>query len=125
MPEFAYAGASAVAPAIHAHLQHHLQLAAQRQERHVASLPSVETLASMVDVAFWASLRREEGYLPQISLAAVSPHETPHPLHFDQPLPLDAAALTRVAPAVERPGVHLAVAEANGRLQVWGIARTM
>jgi hypothetical protein len=125
MSDFAYAAASAVAPAIYAHLQHHLQLAAQRQERHLASLPSVETLAAMVDVAFWASLRREEGFLPRISLAAVAPHETPHPLLFDQPLPLDAAVLTRVAPAVERPGVHLAVAEDEGQLMVWGIARTM
>jgi hypothetical protein len=33
--------------------------------------------------------------------------------------------LTRVAPAVERPGVHLAVAEFEGQLLVWGIARTM
>ena len=125
MTDLAYAAARAVAPAIHAHLAHHLQLAVERKEPNLASLPSVEMLASMVDVAFWASLRREEGYLPRISLAAVSPHETPHPLHFDQPLPLDAAALTRVAPAVERPGVHLAVAETDGRLQVWGIARTM
>jgi hypothetical protein len=125
MPDFAYAAARAVAPAIHAHLAHHLQLAAQRRERNLASLPAVDTLAAIVDVAFWASLRREEGYLPRISLAAVTPAETPHPLHFDQPLPLDATVLTRVAPAVERPGVHLAVAESAGRLVVWGIARTM
>jgi hypothetical protein len=125
MPDFAYAAAGTVAPAIHAHLAHHLQQAAQRRERNLASLPSVETLAAMVDVAFWASLRREEGYLPRISLAAISPDETPHPLHFEQPMPLDAAVLTRVAPAVERPGVHLAVAESGGQLMVWGIARTM
>jgi hypothetical protein len=125
MTEFAYAAARAVAPAIHAHLRHHLQLAAERHERNLSSLPSEETLAAMVDVAFWASLRREEGYLPRISLAAVTPGETPHPLHFDRPLPLDAAVLTRVAPAVERPGVHLAVADYDGQLVVWGIARTM
>ncbi len=125
MPDFAYAAARAVAPAIHAHLAHHLQQAIHRRERNLASLPAVDTLAAMVDVAFWASLRREEGYLPRISLAAVHPAETPHPLHFDQPLPLEATALTRVAPAVERPGVHLAVAEFDGQLLVWGIARTM
>jgi len=125
MPDYAYAAARAVAPAIHAHLAHHLQQAVQRRERNLASLPAVETLAAMVDVAFWASLRREEGYLPRISLAALHPAETPHPLYFDRPLPLDATALTRVAPAVERPGVHLAVAEFEGQLLVWGIARTM
>jgi len=125
MPDFAYAAARAVAPAVHAHLRHHLELAVQRHERNLASLPSEDTLAAMVDVAFWASLRREEGYLSRISLAAVLPHETPHPLHFDSPLPLDAAVLTRIAPAVERPGVHLAVAERDGQLVVWGLARTM
>jgi hypothetical protein len=63
--------------------------------------------------------------VPRISLAALRPDETPHPLRFDHPLPLDAAALTRVAPAVERPGVHLSVMAIDGRLRVWGIARAI
>jgi hypothetical protein len=125
MPDLAYAAARAVAPVVHAHLAQHLANAAQRGEQHLASLPPEPTLAAMIDVAFWTSLRREEGYLPRISLAAVRPDETPHPLHFDHPIPLDATALTRVAPAVERPGVHLSVAESPGGLMVWGIARTI
>jgi hypothetical protein len=125
MPEFHYAAAGEVAPAIHAYLAHHLEQAQARHELNLTSLPSIETLAAMIDVAFWTSLRREETYVPRISLAALRPDETPHPLRFDHPLPLDAAALTRVAPAVERPGVHLSVMEANGRLVVWGISRSI
>lgn len=125
MPDLAYASARVVAPAVHAHLAQHLRQAAARGESNLAAVPSTDTLAALVDAAFWASLRREEGYMPRISLAAVRPDETPHPLRFEEPLPLDPAILTRVAPAVERPGVHLGVAEVGGRLLVWGIARTL
>src|SRR5688572_19199289 len=111
MPDLAYVAARAVAPVVHAQLAQHLETAVQRGEHDLASLPPEQTLAAMIDVAFWTSLRREENYLPRISLASVRPDETPHPLRFDHPIPLDAAALTRVAPAVERPGVHLSVAE--------------
>src|SRR5688572_24950320 len=103
----AYAAAVAVAPLIHAYLSEHLAQAAARGEHHLASLPSVDSLAALIDVAFWTSLRREETFLPRISLASVDPDETPHPLLFERPLALDPAVLTRVAPAVERPGVHL------------------
>ena len=125
MNDLAYAAARAVAPAVHAHLSHHLQQAELRAERNLALLPTETAIAEMIDGAFWASLRREEGYEPKISLAFLEPSETVHPLMFDRPLSLDAAALTRVAPAVERPGVHLGVASVNGRLSVWGVARTV
>jgi hypothetical protein len=77
----------------------------------------------MIDAAFWTSLRREEGYVPRISLAFLSPEEADHPLTLDRPLPLAAGALTRVAPAVERPGIHIGVARLNGVLAVWGTTR--
>ena len=44
----------------------------------------------MVDAAFWASLRREESYIPKISLAFLTPEQTEHPLIFEHSLPLDA-----------------------------------
>ena len=46
--------------------------------------------------------------------------EDVRPLMFEQPLPLDPSALTRLAAAVERPGIHLGVWPQNGRLTVWG-----
>jgi hypothetical protein len=76
----------------------------------------------MIDAAFWASLRREEGYVPTISAAFLDPDGTRHPLRFEQPLPFAPDALARLAPAVERPGVHLGVWRRSGNLQVWGTA---
>src|SRR5271156_1705699 len=63
--------------------------------------------------------------MPRISLAFLSPEQTTHPLLFERPLPLDPAALTRVAPAVERPGVHLGVWRDAGGISVWGTTRTV
>jgi hypothetical protein len=48
-----------------------------------------------------------------------------HPLLLERPLPLTPAALTRVAPAVERPGIHLGVWHDGNELYVWGTTRTI
>src|SRR5687768_12794626 len=32
-------------------------------------MPDAETIEAVIEAAFWASLRREEGYTPRISLA--------------------------------------------------------
>ena len=124
MPSLTYASARDVAPAIHGLLADHLALAIARGEDGVASLPPEETIAALIDAAFWASLRREETYVPRISLAPLRPEEALHPLRFFQPLPLTPPALARVAPAVERPGVHLGVS-GSSPLTVWGIARAL
>src|SRR4051794_23915578 len=71
----------------------------------IAAPPDLNALETLIDVAFWTSLRGEEGYVPIISLALVSPEESPHPLRFAEPLPLKPATLAKVAPAVERPGI--------------------
>jgi hypothetical protein len=96
-------------------------------ERATAStpVPDAADVAAVVDAAFWASLRREEGSSPAISLALVSPERAGHPLIFEQPLPLAPDPLTRLAPAVERPGIHLGVWRFGDELRVWGAARTL
>ena len=125
MNDPAYAVARAVTPRIHAHFSDHLAGARDRGHRHLASVPDAAAIEAMIDVAFWASLRREESYIPKISLAFLAPEETDHPLVLERSLPLDAAVLTRVAPAVERPGIHLGVTRVDGELRVWGTARTI
>lgn len=82
--------------------------------------PDIADVEEMIDAAFWASLRREEGYLPTISAAFLDPDGARDPLRFEQPLPFAPDALARLAPAVERPGVHLGVWRRSGELQVWG-----
>ena len=88
-------------------------------------LPDAAVVGSLVDAAFWASLKREEGYVPAISLAFVPPSPDVHPLSFAKPLSLDPSGLARLGPAVERPGIHLGVWWNNDRLAVWGMAHTI
>ena len=120
-----YPAARGVAPTVYEHFARHLAEAQQREDAPLAAIPDAETIETMVDAAFWASLRREESYIPKISLAFLTPEQTAHPLIFEHPLPLDAAALVRLAPAVERPGIHLGVSRDGANLLVWGTAQAI
>jgi hypothetical protein len=121
----AYPSARIVAPRIELHFAEHLRAGRVAHDAQMAVAPDAAAVEAIVDAAFWASLRREENYLPRISLAFVSPEQTIHPLHFERPLPLTAAALARVAPAVERAGIHLGVWRCEGELRVWGTTRAI
>jgi hypothetical protein len=90
-----------------------------------APRPSVAAFEEIISAAFWASLRREEGRSPKISLAYISPEEVKGPLRFASPLPLEPNVLVRLAPAVERPGIHLGVSTFGGQLRVWGTTRML
>src|SRR5216110_3010463 len=99
VPDPSYPAARAVAPKVRAHFERLLESAAPHDRRSV--LPDADAIEAIIDAAFWASLRREEGYVPKISLAFLAPGETAHPLTFERPLSLDPDVLTRIAPAVE------------------------
>lgn len=121
----AYPPARAVAPLVRDHLARRLDEARSRGDAGLAAPPDTAAIEAIIEAAFWASLRREEGYVPKISLAFVAPEHTAHPLLFERALPLAPAALTRVAPAVERAGIHLAVWRDNAELCVWGTVRAI
>lgn len=126
MPGQAYPAAHALAPRAHAHFARHRDDARARSRGPVARLPDTAAIASMIETAFWASLRREEGYVPRMSLAYVAPDESVEPLRLQRPLPLNAELLTRVSPAVAPAGVHLAVSrDGDGALAVWGTVRSL
>jgi len=119
----AYPAARDVAPRVYEHFARHRTAARERVDGRLAALPGATTIEAMIEAAFWASLRREETYIPKISLAFLSPEDTDHPLLFERPLPLEPAALVRLAPAVERAGIHLGVwPNGSGELAVWGTA---
>jgi hypothetical protein len=88
-------------------------------------MPDVVAIEAIIEAAFWASLRREEGYIPRISLAFVAPETVKGPLRFERPLPLAAQPLTRLAPAVERPAIHLGVWRDGEQFFVWGTTRNL
>jgi hypothetical protein len=124
LTEFPYVAASRVAPAVRAHFAHHLEDARARGEKDLASLPSDEEIAFALDSAFWASLRREEGYWPRVSIAFVAPEQTIHAIHFEQPVEMEPGRLVRIGPAVERRGIHLAVTPGQPT-KVWGATRVL
>ncbi len=124
MSEPAYPAARLVAPKVEEHFVQHL---ADGHGTGVSPLvaPTADTIEAIIDAAFWASLRREESYVPKISLVLLAPERATHPLMFEQPLPLVPAALVKVAPAVERPGIHLGVWHDGDGLSVWGTIRAV
>ena len=125
MKDPAYPAAHIVAPKVEAYFARHRADARRRGQMHIAPIPDAAAIEAVIDAAFWASLRREEDYVPKISLAFLTPAEAAYPLVFERPLPLEAGALTKVAPAVERAGIHLGVTRDGDELVVWGTTRTI
>jgi hypothetical protein len=120
-----YPAARDVAPKIRAYFVRHVMELEMRGAPQVGRVPEIDAIEAMIDRAFWASLRREEGYVPKISLVLLPPEDVSSPLLFERPLPLSPASLARIAPAVERPSIHLGVWRDDGELQVWGTTWTI
>jgi hypothetical protein len=122
--ETTYQAARSVAATIEAHFAAHIAAARERGEDKLAPNPDRVAIEAIIDATFWASLRREEGRSPKITLAFFPHEQVPQPLIFEHPLPLTPDVLTKLGPAVERPGIHLGVDCApDGQLHVWGATR--
>ena len=61
----AYPAGRAVAERVREHFAEHMDVP--------ELVPDVAHIEALIDAAFWTSLRREEGYVPTISLALVAP----------------------------------------------------
>ena len=120
-----YPAARVAAATVAAHFSRHHGAARAQGARELAAQPEAQVVEAIIDAAFWASLRREEGYAPKISLAFLAPEQAGQPLRFAQRLPLTPANLAHLAPAVERPGIHLGVWWEGEQLHVWGTTRTI
>ena len=125
MNEPAYSLAPAAASIAHAFFARHTPPVDERGGALPSLVPDSAAVVAIVDALFWASLRREEGRSPLISLAFVPPERAGQPMMFEQSIPLAPDELTRLAPAVERPGIHLGVWPDSGELRVWGSVRTL
>ncbi len=115
-----YPPARLVAPKAHEHFAKHLDAARGRGHNPIASLPAPDVIEKMINATFWASLRREEGYVPKISMAYLPPEHNEHPMLIQRPIPLTPAALAKIAAIVEHAGIHLGVWHYDGELCVWG-----
>jgi len=121
-----YQAAATAAPAIESHFKRLLQTALLQGGDELAPAPSEKIISSVIDVAFWASLRKEESRSPKISLAYLPPQLAGMPLVFEERILLTPYLLTKLAPAVERAGIHLGIWEdEGGELYVWGTTRSI
>ena len=115
-----YQAAKIVAPTIEAHFAKHLSDASAKGELDLAPQPPARVIEAILDSAFWSSLRKEEGHSPKISIAFLPPEQAGKPLLFTQILPLNANVLTKLAPGVERGGIHIGVWHDGYNLHIWG-----
>ena len=115
-----YQAAKLVASKIEAHFAKHLAEANAKGEVDLAPQPPARVVEAILDAAFWASLRKEEGHLPKISIAFLPPEQAGKPLIFAQTLPLNPNVLTKLAPGVERGGIHIGVWHDGYKLHIWG-----
>jgi hypothetical protein len=120
-----YPIARAVAGRIHQHFARNLTAELERGGTELAPLPDEAAIETMIDAAFWASLRQNERYPLKVTMAWLAPGDTRLPMNFSQRLPLDVEAVTRLAPAVERPGVHLGVWRDESGFHIWGATRRL
>ena len=117
-----YPAARRLAPLLEEHFARH-RAAGLSVPGPATAVPRAAVIERIIDAAFWASLRREEGYVPKISIALVPLETARHALVFERPIPLSSSALVRIAPAVERAGIHLGVSGESDALQIWGTTR--
>src|ERR1700761_3761094 len=108
LSEPTYLASRMVAPTIEQHFSQHLGNARNAgTQKRLAAEPQAHIIEAVIDAAFWASLLREEGKSPKISIALLPPEQSEQPLVFGRKLRLTPQYLTKLAPAVESPGVHL------------------
>lgn len=123
--EITYQAARTVAGQLKEHFSKLLTAAQERGDTELATEPHTQAIEAILDTAFWASLRHEEGRSPKISLAFLPPGQAEQPLLFAQRLPLLSTVLTKLAPGVERQGIHLGVWFEEDDFYVWGTTRNI
>ncbi|WP_221391686.1 putative sensor domain DACNV-containing protein [Dyadobacter sp. NIV53] len=125
VPVTTYKAARAVAGLVANHFDRHHTSAKRHYEYELAPKPGASTIETIIDTTFWASLRREEGRSPKVSIAFLAPEDVEKPLKFGERLPFTANSLTKLAPAVERSGIHLGVWQEGNEMYIWGTTRVI
>jgi transcriptional regulator with XRE-family HTH domain len=85
--------------------------------------PTHEQLRDLIEVAFWASLRSNEGRPTRVRVAVASRTMIPDAVALALPVEYDEPQVAKLAHVVPADGC-LAVSVSEGALRIWGIART-
>lgn len=114
-----YLAAKMVSSEIKEHFGKQYESSKQDHE-HVSLIPETYVIEAIIDTAFWASLRHEEGYVPKISVAYLPPKEGEHNLILRYPHRLTPHHLVKLSPAVIEAGIHLGIWHDGDDLCIWG-----
>jgi hypothetical protein len=125
LPAPTYNAARSVAESVERHFVDHHRALGPVYKEELAPRPGAALIEAMIDTTFWTSLRKEEGRAPKISLAFLPPELAGYPLVFERRVVLSPKHLTKLAPAVERSGIHLGVWHDGNELYVWGTTRVI
>jgi hypothetical protein len=83
--------------------------------------PSRPQLEALIEAAFWASVRRDEGRPVSFALAYVEPEEGNTSFIFKQPVPFATEGLARLGPAIQNSDARIGVWPGDGgELKLWG-----
>lgn len=118
-PTSTYQAAKITAPLLENYFEQYLLDVNSEVEKPI-NFPKAVFIESMIDAAFWASLRTEEARSPKISLAFLSPEQAEQPLLFGNKLRLTPRNLTKLAPGIEGAGIHLGIWYDDHGLFIWG-----
>ncbi len=105
---------------IHAQLEHLVNINAGAMFLKGPRL-TPEQLSKLVETAFWASLRANEGRTTRVRLTIIAPEHLPGATIFATPVPYGESAIAKLSPAVPLD-CCLGVAVANETLHIWGFA---
>ena len=105
MKRTTYKAAREIAHSIEKHFHLHQQQALKRGEEVDVEAPKADMIETIMDVAFWASLLKEEGHSPKLSLVFLNPEEAESPLLLAHPLAFTSHVLIKVAAGFALPGV--------------------
>lgn len=87
--------------------------------------PDQFAIEGIIDAAFWASLRHEEGYVPKISMTYLPPTVGESNLVLEETQRLTPYNLVKLSPAVIRPGIHLGIWRDEDDLYIWGTTHSV
>ncbi|MGC2415811.1 MAG: putative sensor domain DACNV-containing protein [Stellaceae bacterium] len=105
---------------IHAQLEHISAIKAGTPFAGLCQHLTREQISTMVETAFWAGLRSNEGQTTRVRLALAPPEHVPGAIIFLHPAAYDEAEIAKLSSAVP-PNGCLGVNVVKEQLQIWGL----